>query len=72
MAIHTSDLQRAVLSYLGEKGSAKWGALYSHFYEATDEIGSALQHLAQGKHIAVEMDGTTTITESGSVRLKQG
>jgi len=74
MAIQTSDLQQAVLRYLTENGSAKWGALYSHFYQGntiTDEIGSALQHLAQGKHIAVELDGTTKITESGSVRLKR-
>lgn len=68
------NLQQAVLWYLAEKGSAKWGALYSHFYQGntnTDEIGSALQHLARGKHIAVDLDGTTKITEYGSVRLKR-
>ena len=82
MAIHTSmseneqdwvirrELQHAVLLYLAENGSAKWGALYSHFYqEKTDEIGSALQDLAQGKHIAVELDGATKITPSGMGQL---
>ena len=67
------DLQHAVLLYLAENGSAKWGALYGHFYEEKpDEIGSALQHLAQWNHIAVELNGATTITASGEVRLKSG
>ena len=67
------ELQHAVLLYLVENGSAKWGALYSHFYqENTDEIGSALQHLAKWKHIAVELDGATKITASGIGQLKSG
>jgi hypothetical protein len=65
------ELQHAVLSYLAENGSAKWGALYIRFYhEKADEIGPALQHLAQGKHIAVEMDGATKITPLGMGQLK--
>ena len=65
------ELQHAVLLYLAENGSAKWGALYSHFYqEKTDEIGSASQHLAQGNHIAVELDGATKITASGMGQLQ--
>jgi hypothetical protein len=67
------ELQQAVLLYLAENGSAKWGALYGHFYqEKTDEIGSALQHLAQWNHIAVDLDGATNITAAGMGQLKNG
>ena len=65
------ELQHAVLVYLAEVGSAKWGALYIRFYHGkSDEIGSALQDLAQGKHIAVDMDGATKITPLGMGQLQ--
>lgn len=68
-----SELQHAVLLYLAENSSAKWGALYIRFYhEKTDEIVSALQQLALRKHITVELDGATKITASGMGQLKSG
>jgi hypothetical protein len=67
------ELQQAVLLHLTEHGSAKWGALYSHFDEdGTGEIGEALEFLAQRQHITVEADGTANITVSGAKRLKRG
>ena len=69
--IRREELQRAVLSHLTERGSAKWGALYSHFDEdGTGEIGEALQLLAEWRYIALEGDGTAKITASGMQRLK--
>jgi len=38
----------------------------------TDEIGPALQHLAQWNHIAVDLDGATNITAAGMGQLKNG
>ena len=64
------ELQQAVLLYLTVSGSAKWGALYSHFDDGTGEVGEALEFLAQRQHIEVEADGTASITSSGAERLK--
>ena len=64
------ELQRSVLLHLTERGSAKWGALYSHFDEdGTGEIGEALQLLAESRYIALEGDGTAKITASGVQQL---
>ena len=69
--IRREDLQRAVLLHLTERGSAKWGALYSHFDEdGTGAIGEALQLLAEWRYIALEGDGTAKITTSGTQQLK--
>ena len=64
------EIQQAVLLHLTVSGSAKWGALYSHFDDGTGEVGEALEFLAQRQHIAVEVDGTASITSSGAERLK--
>jgi hypothetical protein len=63
-------LQDAVLLHLRDNGSMKWIDLYLQFNEdGSGEIGPALGLLARLKHIAVEFDGTTTITAAGRERL---
>jgi hypothetical protein len=68
--IKRMELEQKVLLHL-KGGSAKWGALYSRFYQdGTGEILEALNHLADWDHIMVESDGTAKITESGRKQLQ--
>ena len=68
--IQPSELERAVLLHL-KHGAAKWGAVFSHFYQAEggQRIEEVLGRLADWGHIMVESDGTATITESGREQL---
>ena len=69
--VRLKELQQAVLLHLTERGSTKWGALYSHFDDdGTGKIGEALAFLVQRQQITVEADGTAKITPSGAERLK--
>jgi hypothetical protein len=63
-------LQHAVLLYLWSCGPVKWDKLFDYFdQERAGEIGSALRHLAQWKHISIDTDSNTDITESGTEQL---
>ena len=60
------ELEHDVLVHLTGIGSAKWGKIYSHFYQdARGEIGEVLAQLAHRGHIVIELDGTTRITVTG-------
>jgi len=68
--IKLMELEQEVLLHL-KGGSAKWGALYSRFYQnGTGEILEALNHLADGEHIMIDLDGTTKITTAGRKQLQ--
>ena len=60
------ELEHDVLVHLTGIGSAKWGKIYSHFYQdGRGEIGEVLSQLTHRGHIVIELDGTTRITVAG-------
>lgn len=60
------ELEHDVLVHLTGIGSAKWGAIYSRFYQdGRGEIGEVLSQLAYRGHIVLELDGTARITVLG-------
>ena len=64
--IRQRELEHDVLVHLMGIGSAKWGNIYSHFYQdGREEIGEVLSQLAHRGYIVIELDGTTRITVTG-------
>ena len=60
------ELEHDVLVHLTGTGSAKWGKIYTHFYQdGRGEIGEVLSQLAHRGYIVIELDGSARITVLG-------